>query len=1074
MFKKIRQLSFLFMFAVLFCTMTMQVNAAGSAKMYCSKYGGHVYGVPKRKDGKPWYHFSVAGGGANKGSEAFCRDPQLHAASGQTVTVTKSTGYTWARKALTWYFLGGSRTTARRHACQSYIWAGGKKANMATGTEWAWDGIAKTQASGYVLIYTPHLSAQQGWFGYQAVEKPTTKHVEKEKKDKLSLDFDLQIDKIDASTGAHIDTGCFEVKFDGKALKGIKKTKNGIYTKRLTIKVPVVGKSKKVYYVTNWNVLSAAKKKEELKKGHYPNKAAAKKAAQSQAEENFNNNKKKAKNSKHTWTVTETNAPAGHFLADQKTKTVKTSANDKKVSFKFVDPQATAEISVTKTSKNERFSGLSLEGAVFGLYANDKILTSDTTYLKLNKTVVGQNTLIETGKTGKDGKLKFKTKLYPGKYYIKELVAPKGFVKYPKKLTFTLSQHQKEVKKKLDSTINIPEDEISGRIAVEKTKGYGKNAEKGITFDIITQQNIKIKENDKETTYKSGSVVEKITTDANGKAVSKYYPFGSYLVKQENTEGDSVKVPDWTVTISSGNKVTYSYAKNNVQLKIKKYVKEKGEKETPEANAVFTVLDTSKITKKDLEKLTTQKARQEYVAGSKAVLGTITTDANGEGTYIVTNGNKELTYDKTYTLLQTVGDSRYSLADAADVIINSTLSEREYAFSFVDTNACVLLKYKLDARTGEKTPEKGAEFEITQVSSDNKDEAAEATTATDAPEEGTTAGASGETKGDTGETQPAFPITVTTNEAGIVDLSILPAGTYNIHQTGGDEDYSYTDDITIRVDSDGKVYEGDSETATVSITRTDYSKGNGLSIKKNLVENPDKPDEKTAESGAIFTVIDAKDIEKSDLMKLVTLNLRKEYVSSLEESKILGTVTTDESGNGYLPLDENVGEFIVLQTEGQDGYSIADPVFSSDDAMKEETIKHGEQVNKMYSFTADDIKESRAKVSVMKQKKDDNADAVAEQDATFQVLDVATLMKAKGLTTVKALKEELAKLKTLSSYQQFVSGLPQNAIIGTLNTDAKGQDSVVLQMHTNAGEAAKDNGNAEPEVEAPVDSDDEI
>lgn len=76
-------------------------------------------------------------------------------------------------------------------------------------------------------------------------------------------------------------------------------------------------------------------------------------------------------------------------------------------------------------------------------------------------------------------------------------------------------------------------------------------------------------------------------------------------------------MPDWTVTISSGNKVTYSYAKNNVQLKIKKYVKEKGEKETPEANAVFTVLDTSKITKKDLEKLTTQKARQEYVAGKE-------------------------------------------------------------------------------------------------------------------------------------------------------------------------------------------------------------------------------------------------------------------------------------------------------------------------------------------------------------------------------------------------------------------------------------------------------------------------
>lgn len=328
------------------------------------------------------------------------------------------------------------------------------------------------------------------------------------------------------------------------------------------------------------------------------------------------------------------------------------------------------------------------------------------------------------------------------------------------------------------------------------------------------------------------------------------------------------------------------------------------------------------------------------MAGSKAVLGTITTDANGEGTYTVTkdNGNKELTYDKTYTLLQTARDSRYTLADPADVTINDTLSQKKYAFSFVDTNACVLLKYKLDARTGEKTPEKGAVFEIIQLSSDNKDEAAKATTATDAPEEGTTAGASGETKGDTGGTQPAFPMTVTTNDAGIIDLSVPPEDSYTIHQTDGEEGYSYTDDISIRVDADGKVYEGDSKTATISIIRTDYSEGNGLSIKKNLVENPDKPDEKTAESGAVFTVIDTEGITSDELAAvrkklttLVTLNLREEY-------------------------------------------SLADLVFCSDDAMKTETIKHGKQSNRIYSFTADGVKEIKAKVSVKKQKKDDNTD----------------------------------------------------------------------------------------------------
>lgn len=371
------------------------------------------------------------------------------------------------------------------------------------------------------------------------------------------------------------------------------------------------------------------------------------------------------------------------------------------------------------------------------------------------------------------------------------------------------------------------------------------------------------------------------------------------------------------------------------------------------------------------------------MASSKVVLGTITTDANGEGIYTVTkdNGNKELTYGKTYTLLQTAGDSRYSLADAADVIINDTLSQKKYAFSVVDANACVLLKYKLDARTGEKTPEKGAVFEITQISSDNKDEAAKVTTATDAPEGGTTAGASGETKGDTGGTQPAFPMTVTTNDAGIIDLSVLPEGSYTIHQTDGEEGYSYTDDISIRVDADGKVYDGDSKTATISIIRTDYSEGNGLSIKKNLVENPDKPDEKTAESGAVFTVIDTEGITgdelaalRKKLTTLVTLNLRKKYVSSLKKSQILGTVTTDESGKGYLALDKNAGEFLVLQTDGREGYSLADPVFRSDDAMKTETIKHGKQSNRIYSFTADGVKEIKAKVSVKKQKKDDNTD----------------------------------------------------------------------------------------------------
>jgi chromosome segregation ATPase len=71
-------------------------------------------------------------------------------------------------------------------------------------------------------------------------------------------------------------------------------------------------------------------------------------------------------------------------------------------------------------------------------------------------------------------------------------------------------------------------------------------------------------------------------------------------------------------------------------------------------------------------------------------------------------------------------------------------------------------------------------------------------------------------------------------------------------------------------------------------------------------------------------------------------------------------------------------------------------VFRSDDAMKTETIKHGKQSNRIYSFTADGVKEIKAKVSVKKQKKDDNTDESIRmeglrKDVEKQGIDVSTI-----------------------------------------------------------------------------------
>lgn len=64
--------------------------------------------------------------------------------------------------------------------------------------------------------------------------------------------------------------------------------------------------------------------------------------------------------------------------------------------------------------------------------------------------------------------------------------------------------------------------------------------------------------------------------------------------------------------------------------------------------------------------------------------------------------------------------------------------------------------------------------------------------------------------------------------------------------------------------------------------------------------------------------------------------------------------------------------------------------------MKTETIKYGKQSNRIYSFTADGVKEIKAKVSVKKQKKDDNTDESIRmeglrKDVEKQGIDVSTI-----------------------------------------------------------------------------------
>ena len=81
------------------------------------------------------------------------------------------------------------------------------------------------------------------------------------------------------------------------------------------------------------------------------------------------------------------------------------------------------QITVTKTDSETKEA---LEGAVFGLFAKEDIVNKD------GKVIVKADTQIERTVTGKDGKAAFTSDLPLGQYYVKEIEAPKGYVKSDK------------------------------------------------------------------------------------------------------------------------------------------------------------------------------------------------------------------------------------------------------------------------------------------------------------------------------------------------------------------------------------------------------------------------------------------------------------------------------------------------------------------------------------------------------------------------------------------------------------------------------------------------------------------
>ena len=182
---------------------------------------------------------------------------------------------------------------------------------------------------------------------------------------------------------------------------------------------------------------------------------------------------------------------------------------------------------------------------------------------------------------------KAKSKKYPvgTTLHVCEVTSPEGYLKNESCNSVTLKDSGDSTPSTFGTTIK--DQVIKGRIEIAKSidkDKYGlfqsniQKPGKGFKFDIILKS--------------TGKVVSTLETDEDGRAISDYLPYGTYIVKEQSTTGYDTLKP-FEVKIDQNNK-TYFYNIYNdtikAELTIYKTDSETG-KRIPAADVEFKIKD---------------------------------------------------------------------------------------------------------------------------------------------------------------------------------------------------------------------------------------------------------------------------------------------------------------------------------------------------------------------------------------------------------------------------------------------------------------------------------------------------
>ena len=622
----------------------------------------------------------------------------------------------------------------------------------------------------------------------------------------------------------------------------------------------------------------------------------------------------------YSYSVKEDQAPEGYVRNTEDVYTFQFSyTNDKEATVSFAhtfsNDRVTAKINLYKvdkeTGKAVPQGDATLKGAVYGLYAREDIVHPDGgtgTIYKAGEQVATLTT-DDKGQASVNG-------LYLGKYYVKEITPPTGYLADTEEHDLTCSYEgdmTAEVKRECTSSEQV----IKQPFQIIKAANNGKTDAdllSGAGFTVYLKSSL-TKKADGSYDFDSAKPVvsgengtTEIFTDEKGYACSIPLPFGSYIVRETTTPHNYKPVDDFEVNITEHhpNEPQIWRVLLDEEFKAKlKIVKKDDEtkKSVLIAGTEFKIYDLDN--KKYVEQVTTYPVtttHKSYFTDSQGYLIMPKNLKIGHYRIEEVNAPEGYTINKNYVEIAVDANTAYQMdSESGDAIITVDYENHPVKGKLtIYKKGEMLTGFKKDFVYEERYL-KGAEFNVY---------AAENIYTPDYQ------------KDENGNRQliyakDALVTTVRTGEDGKAVAENLPLGSYYVVEKTAPEGFVLNHDR-----SDVAFVYADQDTPVIEqkVTVGDERQKVAIQVEKQDAENG------ATVEGAVFGIYNKEDI-KADGKVIV------------KADTLLQEMTSDKDGLAACTLDLPLGQYCVKELKAPAGFVSSDEVLNLDASYQGQDVK---------------------------------------------------------------------------------------------------------------------------------------